>query len=110
MSLVATAPRAAAPLPSRDEPAALTVRSAIATHLRSLEATEDGVRAGEVEPIHQLRVSTRRLRVSFALFAPLVPKALARLFERELAWLGSTVGVVRDLDVLNEAIAMLAER
>ena len=109
MSLVATGPRAA-PAASRDEPAALTVRSAVATHLRALEATAEGVRAGEVEPIHQLRVSTRRLRVSFVLFAPLVPKALARRVERELAWLGTAVGVVRDLDVLNEAIAALAKR
>lgn len=110
MSQVATAARAVAPAPSRDEPAALTVRAAIAAHLRGLAATEDGVRAGEAEPIHQLRVSTRRLRASLALFEPLLPKALARHAERELAWVGGAVGSVRDLDVLNEAIGALAKR
>jgi CHAD domain-containing protein len=110
MSLVATAPRAAAPAASRDEPAALTLRSALGVHLRALAAAEDGVRAGEVEPVHQLRVATRRLRATLALFAPLVPKGLSRFAERELAWLGTAVGSVRDLDVLDQAVADLAKR
>ena len=110
MSLVATASRPAAPAASRDEPAALTLRSALGVHLRALAAAEDGVRAGEVEPVHQLRVATRRLRATLVLFAPLVPKALSRFAERELAWLGTAVGSVRDLDVLDEAIANLARR
>ena len=110
MSLVATATRAAAQAASRDEPAALTLRSALGVHLRALAAAEDGVRAGEVEPVHQLRVATRRLRATLALFNPLVPKALSRFAERELAWLGTAVGSVRDLDVLDGAIADLAKR
>jgi CHAD domain-containing protein len=108
--LGAPASDAAASSVSRDEPAALTLRSALGVHLRALAAAEDGVRAGDVEPVHQVRVATRRLRATLALFAPLVPKGLARFAERELAWLGTAVGSVRDLDVLDEAVADLAKR
>lgn len=110
MSFVATAPRAAAPAASRAEPAALTLRSALGVHLRTLAAAEDGVRAGDAEPVHQMRVATRRLRATLALFAPLVPKPLSRVAERELAWLGTAVGSVRDLDVLDRAVGDLAKR
>jgi CHAD domain-containing protein len=57
-----------------------------------------------------MRVATRRLRATLALFAPLVPKALSRFGERELAWLGTAVGSVRDLDVLDRAVGDLAKR
>ena len=60
-----------------------------------------------------MRVATRRLRAAAALFADVLPVELVRL-RPELAWLGQTIGAVRDLDVqlgdLDERIAAAPEK
>ena len=45
-----------------------------------------------------MRVASRRLRAALSLFADYLPAEAVRL-EPELAWLGQTIGAVRDLDV-----------
>jgi CHAD domain-containing protein len=89
---------AAGPDPSG--PAGATVHSAIATALRRLERNDPRARLGEAEGVHQMRVAARRLRSDLKTFAPLVDAQWARSMGRELKWLGTTLGEVRDLDVL----------
>ncbi|MGO9559218.1 MAG: CHAD domain-containing protein [Acidimicrobiales bacterium] len=60
---------------------------------------EPGTRLGEdPEALHQMRVSTRRLRAALALFVKALPVRADRL-SAELGWLAAVLGAVRDLDV-----------
>ena len=56
-----------------------------------------------------MRVASRRLRAAHALFADVLPPALAEA-RAELGWIGVTLGAVRDLDVqLDQHEAWLGE-
>jgi triphosphatase len=60
---------------------------------------EPGTRLGEdVEALHQMRVATRRLRATIALFREVLPERFGVLRD-ELQWVGHELGAVRDLDV-----------
>jgi len=92
-------------------PAAMTVREAahqvIARQVRELRRHERAVAgAGAPDPVHDMRVATRRLRAALAVFRGVVaaPKAGRR---RRLRWLARRLGRVRDLDV---RIALLTEQ
>src|SRR2546426_7971337 len=85
---------------SADDPAGATAAAVVRFHLRAFERAEAGARAGEVEPVHQLRVATRRLRATLRLFAPVLPAVAVRRTSEDLRWLGRTIGAVRDPDVL----------
>jgi CHAD domain-containing protein len=68
-------------------------------HFTKLLAKEPGTRVGDdIEELHDMRVASRRLRAAVALFGEFLPVAAERL-RPELAWVGQTVGAVRDLDV-----------
>jgi CHAD domain-containing protein len=82
-------------------------------HFTTLRAKEPGTRLGDdIEELHDFRVASRRLRAAVALFGDALPAEAARL-RPELAWIGQTVGAVRDLDVqlaqLDEWEAVVAE-
>jgi triphosphatase len=67
--------------------------------LATLLAKEPGTRLGDdVEELHDMRVASRRLRAAITLFGDALPGEADRL-RPELAWLGQTIGAVRDLDV-----------
>jgi len=53
----------------------------------------------EPEGVHQMRVTTRRLREALRAFGPVLPQPGATLLREELRWLGGVLGSVRDLDV-----------
>jgi CHAD domain-containing protein len=95
---------------SPDDGAVLAARAVMRFHLRAFTLVEDDARAGEVEPVHQLRVATRRLRATLRLFAPLLPATFVEGMHRELAWVARAIGPVRDLDVLLEAVKARATR
>lgn len=60
---------------------------------------EPGTRLGEdIEALHQLRVATRRLRATIALFREALPERFGVLRD-ELQWVGHELGAMRDLDV-----------
>ncbi len=103
----ALGPRAsAAPdvvVPSRlrpGDPAATAVRAAIARGVRRIVMNDARTRLGEAEPLHQMRVGTRRLRSDLRTFRKLVDSEWAEGLRAELKWLGAALGDVRDLDVL----------
>jgi triphosphatase len=77
--------------------------------LAVLRAKEPGTRLGEdPEELHDMRVSTRRLRAALSLFADVLP-VRAQAFREELGWLGRLLGSVRDLDVQLAGLADMDE-
>jgi CHAD domain-containing protein len=78
----------------------LVIREAIERGLDRIRANEPLVRQGDVEGVHRLRTTTRRLRSELRLFRGLVDDTWAEGQEAELKWLARGLGDVRDLDVL----------
>jgi CHAD domain-containing protein len=77
------------------------VRHAIARSVADIVRHDPGVRLGDdAEDVHQLRVSTRRLRSDLRSFAPLLGDDRLAATRAEIGWLGGVVGLVRDNDVL----------
>ncbi|TMA70419.1 MAG: CHAD domain-containing protein [Deltaproteobacteria bacterium] len=95
---------------SPNDPAGEALASALRLQLRVFAREEAGARAGEAEPVHQLRVATRRLRAALRLFEPVLGAGTARRASQEVAWLADAIGAVRDLDVLLMAIASRGRR
>lgn len=92
------------PAPFRAKPTAAPphhVRAALDLRLRALLHHDPGTRTGaDVEDLHQMRVSVRRMRATLKAARPLLDTAWADGLRAELGWLGRALGPVRDLDVL----------
>lgn len=76
--------------------------------LNRLLANEPGTRDGDVESLHQMRVTTRRLRAALRFFEGALPEQTEALRE-EIGWLAGSLGAVRDRDIqLGQICADLA--
>lgn len=77
----------------------------------SLEATlfsyEAGARHGDIDAVHDMRVTTRRLRVALSNFASCFPRHERREMKLLLEMLAGALGRVRDLDVMLLALTTL---
>ena len=62
-------------------------------------------RGGDPEPVHQMRVATRRLRADLSILGPVLVPAWSSAARAELGWLGGELGGLRDVDVLIERVA-----
>src|SRR2546430_17530459 len=71
---------------SPDDGAAVAARVVVRFHLRAFARVEPAARAGEVEPVHQLRAPTRRLPAAPRLFAPALPAPFAPPAPRHPPW------------------------
>lgn len=72
-------------------------------HLAKMLEHEEGTRLGEdPEELHDMRVSTRRMRMALRVFADYLDPAVMRPVLKGLRRTGRTLGNVRDLDVFNE--------
>lgn len=91
------------PLAEPDTAARLAERVFAELHA-TIIAQEGGVRQGDVEAIHDMRVATRRLRVALSNFAAGWTKAQRQQIKLWLQSLAGALGEVRDLDVLMEAL------
>jgi CHAD domain-containing protein len=75
----------------------------------AMRAQADGIRAHEAgarrardpEEVHRMRVAVRRLRAILRTSRSLFAEERVQRLRRELEWLGSALGRVRDLDVLD---------
>ena len=111
--LRALGPRASAPpeLVARSTlPRDATVRDLVSTAVTSstirLIRADAGVRVGEdPEAVHSARVAVRRLRSDLRTFRSVLDPAWSGPLRDELGWLGSSLGEVRDLDVLGDRLA-----
>jgi CHAD domain-containing protein len=72
-------------------------------HLVKMLEHEEGTRLGEdPEELHDMRVSTRRMRMALRVFADYLDPEVLRPVLKGLRRTGRTLGNVRDLDVFNE--------
>jgi CHAD domain-containing protein len=79
---------------------ATVLQSALAAGLEWLRVNAPRAHDGDVEGVHHLRVTTRRLRSTLELFSDMTSPAWTDDLSAELKWLGEMLGEVRDLDVL----------
>ncbi|RKS80016.1 CHAD domain-containing protein [Motilibacter peucedani] len=89
---------------SPKSPAEVLVRRHLATHVRALRVADLGVRRGEDDAVHQMRVSARRLRSGLRVFRPLLDREWADALRAELGWMAEELGAARDLEVLRERL------
>jgi CHAD domain-containing protein len=87
------------------------VRRAISQSYERLVAHESDLRVGDdPESVHQARVATRRLRSDLRTFEDFVDRAWADDLRADLQWLGTELGLVRDLEVQRDRLRARAAR
>jgi CHAD domain-containing protein len=75
-----------------------------------LKALDAAVRRDQPDAVHQMRVTTRRLRAALQAFPMVLPKPATAGLRDELRWLGRVLGDARDAEVLEQHFqAALAE-
>lgn len=87
------------------EPAVNHVRALLDKRSRAMLHHEPGVRVGEdIEELHKMRVSVRRMRAALKAARPLLEHTWADRLRADLGRLGRALGPVRDLDVMIERL------
>ncbi len=79
-------------------------------HLRYLSEWEPVARSWEdIEGVHQVRVTLRRMRSALTVFRPALPKAVTAGWAEEMRWAAGETGLARDLDVfITEGLGAVA--
>ncbi|QGU33275.1 CHAD domain-containing protein [Thermochromatium tepidum] len=96
--------------------AGLTVSEALAEILchdfQVMLSWEDQARTWDnTEGVHQMRVSSRRMRAALSAFRTAVPKTVSQPWSDELRWIANQLGPARDLDVfIDEGLASVRHR
>jgi CHAD domain-containing protein len=70
-----------------------------------LKALDPQVRRDQPDAVHQMRVTTRRLRAALQSFGPVLSWSATGELVDELRWLGRVLGDARDVEVLAEHLA-----
>ncbi|MFF8956015.1 CHAD domain-containing protein [Streptomyces sp. NPDC014894] len=73
-------------------------------HVGALLAYDPGVRRNLPDAVHQMRVSTRRLRSAFRTYRKILDRTVTDPIGEELKWLAGELGVARDQEVLAERL------
>ena len=105
----AQAPTVEVPRIRPRDPVARAVLVSLETALSRIRSTEAEARRGDVEGIHRLRTTTRRLRSELRAFRDLVDPDWIGPLEGEMKWLAGLLGSVRDLDVLTARLREAAD-
>ncbi len=88
------------------DPLAEAGRKILRFHFARMLEREAGTISGEdIEDLHRMRVATRRMRAAWRLFGDAYKPKAERRYVRELRTVASSLGAVRDLDVLLENLA-----
>ena len=74
-------------------------------HAARLKSLDPLVRSDEPDAVHQMRVTTRRLRSTLQSFGTVIPRSGADAMLGELKWLGGALGEARDAEVLASRLA-----
>lgn len=86
--------------PPVESPAVEHLTYILTKYVEVLRVRDPGTRlGGESEDLHEMRVSTRRLRAILRAARPLLVPEWPEALRAELAWLGELLGHARDLDV-----------
>ncbi|MFA4965166.1 MAG: CHAD domain-containing protein, partial [Thermoleophilia bacterium] len=84
----------------RDDSMTEAAAKSLRFHLARMLEHEEGTRLGEdIEELHDMRVSTRRMRMALRVFADYLDPDVMRPVLKGLRRTGRTLGAVRDLDV-----------
>jgi CHAD domain-containing protein len=86
--------------PRRSAPAAEVVQAYLRIQAAALASLEPAARADQPDAVHQMRITTRRLRATFRSFGSVIPRSRSRELAAELKWLGGLLGAARDGEVL----------
>ena len=86
--------------PPRSASAGDVVLAYLRLQAHELRSLESAVRADEHDAVHQMRVTTRRLRATLTSFGRVIPRAETAHLAAELKWLGQMLGAARDDEVL----------
>ncbi|MGY1832713.1 CHAD domain-containing protein [Geodermatophilus sp. SYSU D01180] len=82
--------------------AAEVVLGALRTQVEALQTADIGVRTGDPEGVHDLRVACRRLRSILAAFRPVLDRTATDPVRDELQWIGAALSGARDGEVALE--------
>jgi CHAD domain-containing protein len=82
--------------------AATVVLGAVRAQVQALQVADIGVRTGDPEGVHDLRVACRRLRSILAAFRPVLDRTATDPVRDELQWIGGALSGARDGEVALE--------
>ena len=80
------------------------IHSFLAGQVAAFVAHDLGVRRGQPDSVHQLRVTARRLRSALKAFESLMDADWAAELRAELAWIAGELGAARDNEVLESRL------
>ena len=96
--------------PRPSAPAVDVVTAYLRTQVARLGELEPKVRADEFDSVHQMRVTTRRLRATLRSFGTVIPRPATSELAAELTWLGGLLGEARDGEVLPQHLRASLEQ
>jgi len=79
-------------------------------HRQLREAEPEARRGEDPEGVHRMRVATRRMRAALRLFEHALPARSLAVQRRHLARMATTLGAVRDLDVMLLELPRVADK
>src|ERR1700687_6192320 len=86
------------------ETVADAARRAIAFGVESMTLNQAAAEDGDAEPLHQLRVASRRLRASIELFSGVIYAGQLKICRRDIPWIAGLAGAVRECDVTSSLL------
>lgn len=89
--------------------AARVVHERLRVQVGRLHASDEEVRDGVPDGIHQLRVACRRVRGALTTFGPLLDLSVTEPLRSELRWLARTLGDGRDAEVVQARLRGLVD-
>lgn len=92
----------------RGGPAAALLAESLRRGTAALLTADVGARLGEDDAIHQLRVACRRMRSDLRAYGGVVDAEWRDGLVEELRWVGTTLGVARDAEVVADRVARAA--
>ena len=101
------APRRALPAPPPTASAGELLIAALGDALRELVFHDPRVREDLPDAVHRMRVAVTRIRAGLGTFPSLLSDEARSQLRPELAWLGRTLGSIRDHDVVNRRLTAL---
>ena len=88
-----------------DDTMAEAARKVLRLHFARMQRREAGTRSGaDAEDLHDMRVSTRRMRAAWRVFDGAFKAGKTKKIRRHLEVIADRLGAVRDLDVLIEGL------
>jgi CHAD domain-containing protein len=93
-----------------DEQVSEAAQRSLRLGLEALSAYLPDVLKGEIEPLHQMRVTTRRIRVLVEIFARVIHGRRVKIYRRDLRWLGQSAGGLRECDVTEALLRSRSSR